>query len=89
MSITYCHNCNKYVDTDFDATHIEDCVEQDGLEQLKNKKLKSVPPVETYTYIARCTNCGNREKLEVPKGAIVQDYLNYRLCDYCRCNTYI
>ena len=42
MSITYCHNCNKNIDTDFDATHIEDCVEQDGLSHIKQAKTKKI-----------------------------------------------
>jgi hypothetical protein len=25
MSIQYCHNCDKHIDTDYDAEHFEDC----------------------------------------------------------------
>lgn len=25
MSIIYCENCDKYIDTDFDAEHFEEC----------------------------------------------------------------
>lgn len=25
MSIVYCHNCGKHIDTDFNAEHFEEC----------------------------------------------------------------
>lgn len=40
MSITYCHNCNKNIDTDFDATHIEDCLEESKEETHSLKPLR-------------------------------------------------
>lgn len=27
MSVEYCHNCGKYIDTDFNAEHFEECQE--------------------------------------------------------------
>lgn len=27
MSVVYCENCQRYIDTDFDAEHFDDCVE--------------------------------------------------------------
>ena len=43
---------------------------------------------ETYTYRAVCTNCGNRELIEIPKGITIEQYLSGRGCDNCGCNTY-
>jgi hypothetical protein len=32
MSVIYCHNCDRHIDTDFDTTHEEDCNFEDALE---------------------------------------------------------
>lgn len=40
MSISYCHNCNKYIDEDFDVEHFEVCgVEEEKVSTIVGKRI--------------------------------------------------
>ena len=40
---------------------------------------------ETYDVITNCTNCGEQNQVDIPKGTLKTDYTTGYICTNCGC----
>lgn len=52
MSIQYCFNCDRYIDTDFDAEHFDECGSDDGC----NEDSDSMENFDENTHLESCAS---------------------------------